>query len=334
MNVLGCPAISITLVAMMTAAIFNAGCSPAPGTEPGAMGGSGGSEPAGGGGGGGSGGMAGTGGSGGKISAGSSGGMAGAGGSGGTTGGAGGSNGGSPQPLYLVSIDHVASPSRLLKIDVQTGIGKTVCTLPQIFDAINYVSSTFSRNGTLFASNHQDTRIDQIDPCTCEVTPIGSTGFGSIPGITANKAQGLFGIETTLDILLDINPMTGQAMKLGDLGVDFSTGGATWSDALNGGQGGLYALSGATNSLHSINPMTGLATTITPIVGVTFGSVGIEMHPANGVIYACTNDPLSLLYAIHPGTGITTAIGTGMGHVGECNNLAAPWTPVACLDTF
>jgi hypothetical protein len=278
----------------------------------------------------GSGGMPGTAGSGG-AGTGDAGSTSGTGGAGGTAG-TGGSGGSGPTSLYLVSIDHAASPSVLLKVDVATGVGKVACTLPNNVDAINYHSTTFSRTGTLFASNYQDAHIDKIDPCTCEVTPVGPTGFASIPGITVNKGPGLYGIETTADILLDIDTTTGQGTKLGDLGFDFTTSGATWSDALNDNQGGLYAISGATNSLHSISHMTGGATALTPITGVTFGSVGIEMHSANGIIYACTND--AVLYAIDPVTGAATGIGTGMGHVSDCNNLAAPWQPVACLDAL
>lgn len=253
-------------------------------------------------------------------------------GTGGTGGGIGGMGGSAPKSQYLVSIDHMANPSVLLKIDVATGAGKTVCALPNDVDAINFPSSTFSRSGVLFASNYQDARLDKIDPCTCQVTPVGPTGFGGIPGITVNYGPGLYGIEVTLDILLDINTMTGKGTKLGDLGVDFETGGATWSDTLNNGQGGLYAINGLTNSLYSLNAMTGAATLLAPISGVTFGSVGIEMHPANDVLYACTTD--AILYKIDPMTGAATGIGTGMGHVSSCNNLAAPWMPVPCLDAL
>ena len=251
---------------------------------------------------------------------------------GGGAGGGGGTGGGAPTPLYLVSIDHFSTPSTLLKVDVKTGVGKVACSLPLSVDAINYPSSTFSRNGILFASNYQDGTLEKIDPCTCAVTPVGKTGYTTIPGITANKTDGLFGIETSTDVLLDISPVTGKGTKVGDLGVDFVNGGATWSDALNGGLGGLYGINSATNQLYTVSPTTGLATSVVTITGVTFGSVGVELHPANGVIYACTDD--TLLYSIDPTTGKATAIGTGMGHTAPCNNLAAPWIKVACLDAL
>lgn len=261
-----------------------------------------------------------------------SGGAAGAAAGGAAGSGASGGSGGTVAP-YLVSIDHFSSPTTLLKIDVQTGVGKIACTLPSSVNAINYPSSTFSRGGILFASNYQDGRLDRIDPCTCAVTPIGKTGFNVIPGITANKTSGLLGIETEVDILLDLNPTTGAGTKIGDLSADFTTGGATWSDALNAGQGGLYGINGATNQLYTINPTTGAATAVVAITGVSLlNSVGVELHPGNGVLYACTDD--AVLYSINPTTGVATAIGTGMGHTPPCNNLAAPWVKVACLDAL
>ena len=232
-------------------------------------------------------------------------------------------------PMFLMSVDHEASPSRLLKIDLQTGLGTVVCNLPSSVDGINYHSTTFSREGKLFASNYQDATIDLIDPCTCDVTTIGPTGAGAIPGITANKTLGLYGIDTTQDVLLDVSVFTGAATVIGPLGSDFTTAGATWSDAMNVGDGGLYGLNGATSQLYEIDPSTGAATPTVTVTGVTIGSVGIELHPFDGELYICTTD--AVLYRVDPGTGAATAVGTGMGHVGSCNNLAAPWKQVPCL---
>jgi hypothetical protein len=232
-------------------------------------------------------------------------------------------------PMYLVSIDHQASPSRLLKISLQTGMGTVVCNLPAAVDAVNYHSTTFSREGKLYASNYEDATIDLIDPCTCEVTVIGPTGVGAIPGITANKTLGLYGIDTTNDHLVDVSVYTGAATVIGSLGADFTTAGATWSDALESGSGGLYGLNGATSQLYEIDATTGLATATQTVTGVSIGSVGIELHPFDGNLYVCTND--AILYGVNPATGEAVAVGTGMGHVGPCNNLAAPWKIVSCL---
>jgi len=242
--------------------------------------------------------------------------------------GDGGADGGPPDPMYLISIDHFASPSRILKIDLISGAGEQICELPIEQDGINYHSSTFSRLGVLFASNYDESSIDIIDPCTCEVTALGATGFSSIPGITADYGTGLFGIETVADILVSIDEESGAGTEVGGLDVDFGTAGATWSDELDGG--GLYGINGQDDTLYSIDSATGDATAITAISGVTIGAVGIELHPFDGQIYHCTDD--AVLYQVDETTGVATAIGDGMGHAASCNNLAAPWINVPCLE--
>ncbi len=246
-----------------------------------------------------------------------------------SSGGNGGNGGtGAVAPMYLISVDHAHSPSRLLKIDMSSGQGTTVCHLPPAYDSYNYHSSTFSRDGFLFATNYDEARLDQIDPCTCQVTPIGPTGYQSIPGITADQSNGLFGIEVSSDSLISLNTYYGTGTLVGLLGYDFINSGATWSDALNGGNGGLYAIDFPSNYLYSIDPTTGTATPIV-LLDDTFVYVGIELHPFDGQLYACTND--GVLRHIDPQTGHVSLIGNGMGHTGGCNNLAAPWVVVPCL---
>jgi len=237
----------------------------------------------------------------------------------------------SPASLWLVSIGAqsagaaVPKPtpagSPLYRIDVATGQGKTVCT---IAGTGSYPSSTFARNGTLYASNNKDDRLDIIDPCTCKVTAVGKLGYAFIPGITSDQGSGLFGIENQVDILVTVSTITGKASKIGNFGVDFGKGGATWSDKLKG----VYAIDGDSDSLFVLNPKTGVATKLVKLTK-DFGTVGMELHPGNGVIYACTSD--AILYTVNPKTGSVDAIGK-MPHPYGCSNLAAPWGVVSCLD--
>ena len=108
------------------------------------------------------------------------------------------------------------------------------------------------------------------------------------------------------------------------MGVNFTTSGATWSDTLNG----LYAINGSNNGLYTIDPVTGVATFLVTL-SMNFGTVGIELLPANGVIYACSSE--ANLLSIDPNTGIVTNIGP-MNQSGACSNLAAPWKAVPCVE--
>ena len=226
------------------------------------------------------------------------------------------------KPLYLLSINN--SQKTLEKIDILTGAATDICQLPP---SSNYPSLTFSRNNTLFGSR-QGSYLDAIDPCTCEVTSIGPYGGGitGVNGITSDFGINLFGISHTQDVFITIDSQNGTGSEVGALGVNFGYTGATWSESENV----VYAIDAAGDDLYKINPDTGLATFVAPL-SIPMGTVGIEMHPTNGILYACS-DPSNLL-SIDLTTGDVTTIGP-MNQGAYCNNLAAPWADVPCLDTL
>ena len=226
---------------------------------------------------------------------------------------------GETAPPWLLSIDNKSR--KLLKIDIVTGKSAVVCTLANTY---SYPSLTFRRDNVLVASR-KGAALDQIDPCTCKVVAIGAYGTATgVNGITSNHAQGLFGISAGLQTLISIDPTTGVATSIGKLGVKFSANGATWSDAIKA----LYAINSADDTLYVVDPATGVASP-QAVLSKPFGSVGVERHPGNGQIYACTDD--GILRKIDPVTGNVTEIGA-MGELGACSNLAAPWGPVKCVD--
>ena len=56
--------------------------------------------------------------------------------------------------------------------------------------------------------------------------------------------------------------------------------------------------------------------------------MGIELHPGNDVIYACSGGINGRLYTVDKVTGETTFVGVISD--AKCNNLAAPYSPVTC----
>ena len=224
-----------------------------------------------------------------------------------------------PKPLYLLSVNN--SQKTLEKIDVATGQGTDVCDLPP---SSNYPSLTFSRDNILFASR-QGQYLDAIDPCTCEVTPVGSyNGFTGVNGITSDFGLNLFGVSHIQDVLITINSQSGAGTSVGPLGVNFGYTGATWSDE----EQVVYAIDASSDGLFKISPQTGEATFVAPL-SLPMGTVGIEMHPENGVLYACSD--AAHLLSVDLITGEVVDIGD-MGQNTACNNLAAPWKEVPCLD--
>jgi len=234
------------------------------------------------------------------------------------------------EELYVISIDDTAEYTRLLKISIVTGDGTEICKTAK---QSGYNSSTFTRESILYLS--RTGFIDRMDPNTCEITEVGATGFKAIPGITSNYENGIYGVannnndEGKKNKFLDINIETAEATVIGDLGSDFGTTGATWCDELQI----VYSINGTDDSLYEIDRTTGFATYLADLVDENgdpfdFGSVGIELHPLNGQIYACSGAAKELLH-IDPSTGVVTKIGTGMGHEKtDCDNLGAPWKNV------
>jgi hypothetical protein len=218
--------------------------------------------------------------------------------------------------LFLLSINNTTH--ELLRVDTETGEGVAVCNLPT---EDNYPSSTFSRNGTLFASNNTQDRLDIIDPCTCAITPVGSYGVNSeIVGITSDKAFGLYGVDKKADELVAVDTMSGAATTVGSLGTSFEASGATWSDTAQI----LYAINGGNWWLYTIDPVTGIATKKKKL-DKAIGAVGIEFHPGDHALYACT---WSKLFRVNVDTGEMTVLGEISPD--KCNNLAAPYTKLDC----
>jgi hypothetical protein len=224
---------------------------------------------------------------------------------------------------WLLSVKN--QTHELLKVNTADATSVVLC---QLNTMDNYPSITFGLDGVLYGSNNTDQALDIIDPCTCEIMQLGPTNFGGIPGITANglEVQNLFGVSVTADVLLTLSTIDGAGTEIGPLGVDFHFSGTTWSSDIQG----LYAINDTTNTLYTLDTSLGTANPIAPL-DTQFSSVGIEWHPDTGELYACTNfgGMGSRLYVVDPNDATTTLIGD-LGYV--CNNLAAPWTTVSCVD--
>jgi len=201
----------------------------------------------------------------------------------------------------------------------------------------NYPSTTFGLNGTLYGWGGGRKALDIIDPCTCEVTEVGPTmdendvPYTHLRGITADgrKEETLFGLSTELDVLVELDVSDATVAPIGDLGIDFHYSGTTWSPELNG----LYALNDITDELYVLHTETGLATPIAEL-DIDIDLVGIEYHIASRNLFTCTNPNagnVSKVFLVDVETGITSEI-TTLSYM--CNNLAAPWQPVPCVDAI
>ena len=229
-----------------------------------------------------------------------------------------------PEGLWLIMIEDTSSPTRLYKIDLLDGHSTLLCSLDTSND---YNTSTFGRDGTLYAANANTKNLEAIDPCTCARTVIGPTKVDALPGITTDQELGLYGLETTVDQFMTIDTQTGNATPVGPLGINWGTGGLTWSDDLKDA----FAINGTDDRLYTIDHVTGKASFLVQ-TNYNFGSVGIEWHPKTHEIFACSN-PAELL-RVEQKDGSVTAVGPMLleNKQAHCDNLAAPWIPIACVE--
>lgn len=224
---------------------------------------------------------------------------------------------------WLITIHDRTNPTSVAKIDVITGMSTHLCFLDVNH---NYNTSTFSRNGLLYAANATTKDLEIIDPCTCERTVVGPTMVNALPGITADQMNGLYGLETSQDIFVDIDENSGLATEIGPVGLNWGTGGLSWSDELQD----TYAINGTDDKLYRIDHNTGQAFELVQ-TDHNFGSVGIEYHPSRQQIYACSNP--GILLNVDADTGVVTEIGPmNLMDDPHCDNLAAPWTLVQCVE--
>jgi hypothetical protein len=230
-----------------------------------------------------------------------------------TTTGAGGDPG-----AWLVTVDNAASPSALVRQDLDTGATTSVCTFP---NGTVYGSIEFARDGTLYGHNVGQSRIDTINPCNCGFQVVGPTSVGPLV-LAVDADDGMLAIEPALDALVSVDLQTGLANVIGGLGLDFGGTAAAWSDNLTG----VYAIDDTTDTLYAVSETTGLAST-TVALSQDVTTPGLAVHP-DGTFYACNG---ASLYELDTFTGELTQVGT-LDLAGACTNLTAPRTAVACLD--
>ena len=219
---------------------------------------------------------------------------------------------------WLLTIDNGTAPPELVRQDLMAGTTEMVCTFP---NGTVYDSLAFARDGTLYAHNAGQSRIDTINPCNCGFQIVGPTSTG--PLVLATDADdGMYAIETTLDAFVRVDLDTGLANVIGSLGVDFGGVGAAWSDNLTG----VYAIDDTTDQIFSIAEDTGIAT-LTVALSEDVTNPGLAVHP-DGTFYACNG---TTLYEIDSFSGVMTQVAS-MNLSGTCSNLTAPRTGIACLD--
>ncbi len=254
---------------------------------------------------------------------------------GGTTGGTatGGTTGGVELASWVLVVeDQAGGAHRLLRISIDPldiGTVTEICpdiTMPaSIGQDTNITALTFNKS-TLYASARKNINGDtliSIDPCLCTATEIGEYGTHYVNGITSNVDEKMLGLTAATDDILEIDVMTAMASVLNALPGNWGSHGLTWSDAMSNE---LYGIEATSDKLYTFDGNTG--TTLGSVnLSMGFGIVGMEYHPGVQVLYACS-DPGDL-WSVDVATGTVTV--EAIVGIEGCDNLAAPFGPVACV---
>jgi hypothetical protein len=229
------------------------------------------------------------------------------------------SSGGPPAVDWLLTLDQGNTPPQLVRIDVDTTESLPICDLPL---GSAHTSVSFTADGTLYAFDAPQGRIESIDPCTCGFQISGATGATALE-ITDDGVDGLVGIDPTLAAYVTVDRDTGLTNVVGPLGVVLDDGAIAWSQS----RGAPWLLDATADALLRIDPESGSATPIGPL-GIDVAAPGFDAHPLNGRVYACSADEL---FELDVDAGTATSLGT-LVLSAACDDLAAPRTAIACLD--
>ena len=215
--------------------------------------------------------------------------------------------------LQLVSVEMVGSSGTVYAIDAGTASYTALATLSSA-TAVGFNSATYdSASGRTIAHDYTNAKLWEMDVCDGTMSEIGATGVGNTCGIVFGPGGLLYGLDTSSDSLVTLDPATGAATLVGSLGIALGSCGLAYDCASDT----LIGVDSAGAQLFYVDATTGAATTKLPL-GISFGSVGVEYNPVDGMLYIMNG---SQLYMANPATGSSTLVGA-VGFSGSRDDLS------------
>ncbi len=161
----------------------------------------------------------------------------------------------------------------------------------------------------------------RIDRDTGTATPVGPLGVSLMHGLAFDPVNGMLygthgpaGESGLLNRLYRIDPLTGEAAVVGEIGFFDDSGGQVFGLAFQPGTNTLFGVlagGGAKGGLITIDTVTGAGA----LVGMTERMTGLAFHPEAGTLYGLANalvpgvDPTNFLYTLDPATAKATLVG-------------------------
>jgi hypothetical protein len=177
----------------------------------------------------------------------------------------------------------------------------------------------------------------RVDLATHQATTVGAAGrysgqiIGNISGLSTTADGALYAAAGGFKVLVRIDPDSGQATVIGDLGLN-GQGDPTRNDALDlnmaaGCGGALWLSSAVANKLWTVDRATGA----TRLVGAT-GHALTGIVARGEQLYGAGGKGDNTFYRVDPGTGAATAIGSfGPGVTRWVNSISMSFDEVGTL---
>jgi hypothetical protein len=227
------------------------------------------------------------------------------------------STGGEGPPAWLLTVDESGPAPRLVRIDVGSAQTSEVCTF---VPGVAFDSLAITRGGEIYGHDPVADMIRRVDPCTCGVTDLMSSQ-GPMQ-LTADASDGLYGLRTVSGELVAIDVASATFSPAGQLGPGFVDAALAWSDEIDA----MYAVSADTDRLYFVDP-GGTVSLITDLA-MDVSGIGLDINHGTELLYMCSAS--LVLQWVDTTTGGVVVI-AAMNGLGSCNDLAAPWSPVACV---
>ena len=181
----------------------------------------------------------------------------------------------------------------------------------------NRPSMDVDDGGTAIATGRvnsgEDITLFEIDACTGAETNLGMTDRGALNGIAFGAGGQLYGMDSTEDVLVRLDPATATATEIGDLGINLDYGGMAYDCAGDV----LYGINQRTAELFTIDPSTGRVSTVFD-TNLSYDFVGLEFDISRGLLWASTGP---MLYEIDPDNQTVSAVGS-FDQASNINDLA------------
>jgi hypothetical protein len=172
-------------------------------------------------------------------------------------------------------------------------------TIQDTYPRIN--SMDVSENGISVVHDYLHGQLYTMDACTGTLSLIGPHFVGNNCGIVFGPNGKLYGLDTSIDSLVEFDLSTGIGSVIGSIGVSIGNCGLAYDCANDR----LVGANGSNGEIFTLDPQTGLAHDFIQ-TDVPFQSVGLEYVPKEQMLYASTG---SELYTVEPQTGTTSYVG-------------------------